>query len=90
MQASMGKAGTNAAKLDGITKKRAGEGLSLAVEISAIAVFLLKIKGKSFFPSGSEFCRQHTEAFFFLSLRPVLPLVENPKGVSLSSGQFEN
>ena len=78
----MGKAGTNAAKLDGITKKRAGEGLSLAIEISAVAVFLLKIERKSSFSSGSEFCRQDTEAFFFLSLRPVLSLLENPKGIS--------
>ncbi len=84
MQAAMGESGTDAAELDRVTEKGTGEGLSLAIEISAVTIFLFKVKAKVFFSPGREFCRQDTEAFFFLSLRPILSLIEDPKGISLS------
>ena len=83
MQTAMGEGGTDAAKLDGVTKEGTGERLSLAIEISAVTVFLFKIKAKVFFSAGSEFCGQDTEAFFFLSLCPILSLIEDSEGISL-------
>jgi len=84
MQAAMGEGGTDAAELEGVTKEGTGEGLSLAIEISATTIFFFKVKAEVFFSPGREFCRQDTKAFLFLPFRPILSLIKDPKGISLS------
>jgi hypothetical protein len=84
VKTAIGEGGADAAELDRVREKGAGKRPPFEIVVAALAIFILKIKGKVFLPSVDQFRGQDAKGFLFLASLPILPLEENPEGISLS------